>query len=248
MLNRALENAYNNVRSRDDLIALGIPRVRRIAFRLARRLPPNVDVGDLIGAGTEGLLKAVAAYDPKVQPRFEAYADTRIRGAMLDELRAHDQMTRHGRKRMGEVTRAIRKLRQDLGREPEEEEIAAALGMELEAYQKLAETLARGPALGRLGEVDPEEIDSGHSDALNIFEKKQLKIRLAEAIGELPERTQMVLALYYQEECTQAEIGEILSVTESRVCQLLGEAAARLRARLEREDRRPLSPTKARRA
>ncbi len=248
MLNQALENAYSNVRSRDELIELGIPRVRRIAFRLARRLPPNVDVGDLIGAGTEGLLKAVAAYDPKVQPRFESYADTRIRGSMLDELRAHDQMTRHGRKRMGEVTRVIRKLRQKLGREPEEEEVAQGLGMELEAYQKLSETLSRGPALGRLGEVDPEEVDSGKSDPLNIFEKKQLKGRLADAIGELPERTQMVLALYYQEDCTQAEIGEILGVTESRVCQILGEAAARLRARLEREDRRPARQTKTRQA
>jgi len=207
-----------------------------------------VDVGDLIGAGTEGLLKAIAAYDPRVQARFETYADTRIRGAMLDELRAHDQMTRHGRKRMAEVSRAVRTLRQELGREPEEEEVAEALGLDLLAYQKLSETLARGPALGRLGEVDPEEIDSGHKDPLNIFEKKQLKKQLVEAIGELPERTQMVLALYYQEDCTQAEIGEILGVTESRVCQILGEAAARLRARLERADRRPARQTKTRQA
>ena len=237
MLNRVFENAYFNLPSRDELIATGIPRVRRIAFRLARRLPPNVDVGDLIGAGTEGLLKAVDAYDPKVQPRFETYADTRIRGAMLDELRAHDQMTRYGRKRLGEVSRAVRDLRQSLGREPEEEEVAEVLGMDLPSYQKLTETLARGPALGRGGETEPDDVQSAVQDPLNIFEHKQLRGRLVKAIEELPERSRMVLALYYQEECTQAEIGEILGVSESRVCQILGESAARLRARLERDER-----------
>ena len=218
--------------SRDDLIARGLPIVRRLAFRMVRRLPPSVDVGDLIGAGNEGLLKAAAAYDPTRYPRFEPYAEARIRGAILDELRATDQMTRHGRRQMTEVSRAIRQLTQELGRPPEEDEVASRLEMEIGAYQKLTESLARGPALARLGETDPEEVPNTDAGPALEYGRKEMKSRLAGAIGTLPERTQMVLALYYQEECTQAEIGRILGVTEGRVCQILGEAAARLRAKL----------------
>lgn len=232
-----MRGSYSNQASaasqdRDEMIQRGLPLVRRLAFRLARRLPPNVDVGDLIGAGTEGLLKAVDAYDPTRVPRFESYAETRIRGAILDELRSNDSMTRHGRRRLAEVSKAVRKLQAELGRAPEEEEIASELGMELEAYQQLAEGLARGPALARLGEADPDEVDGGWADPAAIATEKQLKAELVAAIQRLPKRTQTVLALYYQEECTQAEIGKILGVTESRVCQILGEAVARLRANM----------------
>ena len=114
---------------RDELIARGIPIVRRIAFRLARRLPPNVDVGDLIGAGTEGLLKAIEGYDPSHTAKFETYAESRIRGAILDELRAQDSMTRHGRRQLSDVSRTIRGLEAKLGRAPEEQEVADALGV-----------------------------------------------------------------------------------------------------------------------
>ncbi|MGF1465939.1 MAG: RNA polymerase sigma factor FliA [Sandaracinaceae bacterium] len=223
---------------RDDLIAAGLPIVRRVAFRLARRLPPHVDVDDLIGAGSEGLLKAARSYDAEKYPRFEPYAETRIRGAILDELRAWDAMTRHGRRRMLEVSRAVSRLSTRLGREPDEEEVAEELGLELADYQRLNAELARGPALGRLGEVDPDHVDGGFDDPASLYSEAELKGRLAEAIRKLPERTQTVLALYYQEDCTQAEIGEVLGVTESRVCQILGEAAARLRALLARDERR----------
>lgn len=223
--------------SRDGLITLGLPIVRRMAFRMARRLPPNVDVGDLIGAGTEGLIKAAEAFDPTRHPRFEPYAEARIRGAILDELRSNDSMTRHGRRRLAEVTKTIRDLQQDLGRQPTEEEVAESLGMPLDQYHKLTESLARGPALARLGEVDPDAVASGTFDPSSVLDEKQLKVRLIEAIRTLPERTQMVLALYYQEECTQAEIGEILGITESRVCQILGDCIARLRAKLEQKGR-----------
>ena len=219
--------------SRDELVVIGLPIVRRMAYRLARRLPPNVDVGDLIGSGTEGLLKAIESFDPSRVPRFESYAEVRIRGAMLDELRAHDVMTRHGRQRMAEVTKAVRKLELDLGRSPEEEEIAKALSMTLDSYQKLAEDLSRGPALARLGEIDPDDVANDHHDASHEVQAKELRQRLVVAIKGLPDRTQTVLALYYQEECTQSEIGQILGVTESRVCQLLGDAIVRLRAGLK---------------
>lgn len=217
--------------SRDELIERGLPIVRRLAFRLARRLPPNVDVGDLIGAGTEGLLKAIEAYDETSAARFETYAELRVRGAILDELRAQDSLTRHGRRQMGEVTKVMRKLESQLGRSPEEQEVAAELGIELEAYHKLAENLSRAPALANLGALDPDDV-AGNADAAVDFEHRELKLRLVAAVKQLPERTQTVLALYYQEECTLAEIGEILGVTESRVCQILGDATARLRAAL----------------
>ena len=218
--------------SRDELIAIGLPIVRRVAFRLARRLPPNVDVGDLIGAGSEGMLKAIDAWDASRAPSFEAYLDARVRGAILDELRASDVMTRHGRRRLSETARAVRKLEQRLGRSPEEQEIAGELGLALEVYQKLAEDLARGPALGRLGE-DPDGVQSGNSGPADAFLGGELRGRLRGALGKLPQRQQQVLALYYQEECTQLEIGKILGVTESRVCQILGDATVRLRAFLE---------------
>ncbi len=218
--------------TRAELMAVGLPIVRRVAFRLARRLPPNVDVGDLIGAGSEGMLKAIDAWDATRAPSFEAYLDARIRGAILDELRASDVMTRHGRRRLTETAHAVRALEQRLGRAPEEEEIAKELGLTLEAYQKLSEDLNRGPALGRVGE-DPDALPSASAGPPEALLGAELRGRLVKALGRLPERQQQVLALYYQEECTQSEIGRILGVTESRVCQILGDATVRLRAFME---------------
>lgn len=218
--------------SREELIRRALPIVRRLAFRMARRLPPNVEVGDLIGAGNEGLVKAADSYDPRRHPRFEAYAELRIRGAILDELRVHDTMTRHGRRRLAEVSKVIRELSRSLGRQPTEEEVARALDLTVEKYRKLTESLARGPALGRAGESEPDAIGSSDLDPMSTLHDRRIKERVAEAIRGLPERSQLVLALYYQEECTQAEIGRILGVTESRVCQILGDCTARLRAAL----------------
>jgi RNA polymerase sigma factor for flagellar operon FliA len=218
---------------REELICQGLPLVRRMAFRMARRLPPNVDVNDLIGAGTEGLLKAVQYYDAERYPHFEPYAKTRIRGAILDELRANDSLTRYGRSRMAEITNTIKQLQHQLGRQPAEDEIAARLGMPLEQYQRLSGDLMRGPTLQGLSSVSADDAESGNATPDAVLLDSDLKRRLAAAMRKLTERTQQVLALYYQEECTQAEIGQILGVTESRVCQILGEATARLRAMLD---------------
>lgn len=221
---------------RDRLIAEGLPLVRRLAFRLARRLPPNVDVGDLIGAGSEGLVRAADAYDPGRHASFAAYAEMRIRGAMLDELRTLDPMTRHGRRRLAEVSKAIQELTRTLGRAPEEQEVATHLGVELAEYRRLCEEAARVPALARTGDIDPDVLVQSDSDVFTIVEERERSELLARAIDALPERARMVLALYYQEQCTQAEIGKILGVTEGRVCQILGESAARLRAALSDEE------------
>jgi RNA polymerase sigma factor for flagellar operon FliA len=219
--------------AREDLIREGLPLVRRMAFRMARRLPPNVDVNDLIGAGTEGLLKAVQYYDAERYPHFEPYAKTRIRGAILDELRANDSLTRYGRSRMAEITNTIKQLQHQLGRQPAEDEVAARLGMPLEQYQRLTGDLMRGPTLQGLSGVAADDAESSNATPDAVLLDSDLKRRLAAAMSKLTERTQQVLALYYQEECTQAEIGQILGVTESRVCQILGEATARLRAMLD---------------
>jgi RNA polymerase sigma factor for flagellar operon FliA len=226
--------AARPARTREELVREGIPLVRRLAFRMATRLPKHVEVDDLISAGSEGLIKAAAAYDPARQPHFQAYARERIRGAILDELRSSDAMTSYGRKQLAHVTKRIRELEGELGRQPTEEEIAKALDLTLERYQQLAESLARGPALGRLGETDPDEVVSSSFDPSELLSDKETRQRLADAIKRLPERTQLVLSLYYQEDCTQAEIAAVLEVTESRVCQLLGEAVARLRASFDR--------------
>ncbi|MEM9073678.1 MAG: FliA/WhiG family RNA polymerase sigma factor [Myxococcota bacterium] len=223
--------APSQAMSRDELIREGLPWVRRIAFRMARRLPPSVDVGDLIGAGSEGLIKAADAFDPSRHPRFRTYAEARIRGSILDELRSQDPMTRHGRRRLAEVTRAIRSLTLELGRPPEEAEVAKKLEIDIEEYRRLSADFAKAPALARTAEVDPDRV-GGTSDVHNIAVKREQKRMLAEAIRRLPERTQRVLALYYQKQCTQAEIGAILGVTEGRVCQILGEATVRIRAEL----------------
>jgi RNA polymerase sigma factor for flagellar operon FliA len=228
--------------ARDKRIAEGLPLVRRLAFRLARRLPPSVDVGDLIGAGSEGLVRAADAYDPTKHPSFVAYAERRVRGAMLDELRALDPMTRHGRQKLAEVTKAVAELTRTLGRPPEEEEIAARLGIDVAEYRRSCEEAARVPGLARTGDVDPDMIGHADADVLAVVEERQRSELLAAAIEGLPERSRIVLALYYQEQCTQAEIGKILGITEGRVCQILGETAARLRAALSEEGGRAKPP------
>lgn len=217
---------------RDALIREGLPIVRRLAFRLARRLPPSVEVGDLIGAGNEGLVKAAENFDSERYPRFAPYAEQRIRGAMLDELRAMDPVTRHGRRRMADVSKAIRELTQETGTPPEEAAIAQRLGMDIPSYRKLSADLAKAPALGHVGDMSPEDVAGRTQPPDARLLDMEVKGQVADAIRNLPERTQHVLALYYQEECTQLEIGHILSVTEGRVCQILGEAAARIRANM----------------
>ena len=219
---------------RSRLVEQGLPLVRRIAFRMARRLPSSVQVDDLISSGTEGLLRAVDAYDPSRNDRFEPYAERRIRGAMLDELRAADVLTRHGRNRMAQLSRTVAKLEHKLGRPPAEEEIAEALGITLEEYQQLAMELARAAASAGERRDGPEGSSRGAPDPSALFAEAELRTHLNKAVSELPERTLQVLSLYYQHECTQAEIGKILGVTESRVCQILGEAVVRLRAKLAR--------------
>lgn len=215
-----------------------LPIVRRTAMRMARRLPGHISVADLTGYAWVGLLEAFRRASPDMQDEeFEAYALYRIRGAMLDHLRSMDPQTRSLRSMSRRVTRAIADLSSKLGRAPEENEIADALQMTSEKYRATLLELDRA-GMTRLELIDFDKLDGNQSNVELPEEtagRRELGGAVADAITKLPERLQQVLALYYTEECTLREIGAILDVSESRVCQLHTEAIHRLRAAIGAE-------------
>lgn len=213
-----------------------IPIIRQAAYRLARRLPPHVSIDDLIGAGFVGLVDAYRRYDASVCDRFEGYADVRIRGAMLDELRSYDPLSRDTRAFAHKTAAAVRTLEARHGRAPLEAEIAAELEMELDAYRQLAAKAHTGATVsldggdGDDGEPRLEVSDATATAADDQIESERSKHALTRAIEALPPRLRQVLELYYGDELTLRDIGNILGVTESRICQLHAEAVKRLRA------------------
>lgn len=225
--------------NRNSVIEQYLPLVRRQAFSLKVRLPSGVDVEDLIQAGVEGLLSCVDRFDTESGVAFSTFAHQRIRGAMIDELRSRDWLPRSVRRSGRELEATLRRLEQELGRPPEEREMAAALEMSLADYQQLLldtnnglvlsydDVLTDTPTLETSDEEIPEPEAQVSAD--------QLKQRLMEAIEALPEREKLVMTLYYQEELNLKEIGAVLDVTESRVSQLHSQAIKRIRARLADE-------------
>lgn len=229
-----------------ELLAQHAPLVRRLALQLIARLPASVELDDLIQVGMMGLLDAAEKYQDDQGAKFETYASQRIRGAMLDELRANDWVSRGLRKSSRGVSMAVRAQEQKLGRAPNEREIAQELELPLEAYQQLLNEI-HGCQL-----VYYEDFDRGdgekrennfldrqdHGDRVLAEEpltqllQGDFRRQLVAAIGELPEREQLLLSLYYDEELTLREIGAVLDVTQSRVCQLHSQAISRLRASL----------------
>jgi RNA polymerase sigma factor for flagellar operon FliA len=218
-----------------------LPMVRRIAMKLVRRLPRHISIDDLIGAGWVGLVEALRRRDSIASDdQFEAYAAHRVRGAILDYLRSIDPMTRRMRGASRQITAAIKKLTSELGRAPLEEEIAAELGLDIEAYCLL---------LNEVAEADPARIELTdlHSDGNgpapdDMAVRRELADHIAEAIEHMPQRLQLVLALRYQEECSLREVGEVLGLTEARACQLHAEAIHRIRAHLESTPPPPNDP------
>lgn len=217
-----------------------LPLVRRTAMKLARRLPSHVTVNDLISYGWIGLLDAFERAAPGMDhEEFEAYAVYRVRGAVLDHLRSLDPASRAARALSRKVARAMTELTNERGgRQPEEEDIAARLEMSVDEYRKTMEHLGR-VGMNRLEMLDIDEVnDLGATDQVlpeDATAKKELTGVLVRAMKELPERHQLVLALYYQEERTMREIGVVLDITESRVCQIHTEAIHRLRSAAGRE-------------
>ncbi len=222
----------------DELVHRHAALVKRIAWHLKGKLPGNVDVGDLIQSGMIGLIEAVRQYVPARNTSFEAYAGIRIRGAMLDELRRTDWTPRSVYRRLREVMEMIRAIETETGREADEAEVVKRLGITREEYAQVMDDASRSRVLSLSMEDDEGEshvIDVADDISAQPAVRAELEGRqgaLAEAIDGLPEREKLLMALYYDEELNLKEIGEVLGVSESRVCQLHGQALVRLRARL----------------
>ncbi len=223
----------------EDYVKKHAPLVKRIAYHLMAKLPASVQVDDLIQAGLIGLMDAAKNYDDTQGAQFETYAAQRIRGAMLDELRQADWLPRTVRKSLRQIESTINKLEQQHKRAPNEEEIAKAMDIDLSAYQHMLLD-ARGHQLLYYEDLqDSDDADfferhvaSENSDPLQMLENAGFRKLLAEAISALPEREKQMMGMYYEQELNLREIGEVLGVSESRVCQLHSQAVARLRAKL----------------
>jgi RNA polymerase sigma factor for flagellar operon FliA len=228
---------------RDRLILTYAPLVRYVAGRLGSGLPAHVDEGDLVSYGLLGLIGAIERYDPERDIKFETYAMARIKGAIIDELRALDWVPRSVRSRAREIERAIAELEAKLGHAPNDDEIAGKVGLTVPELEDALTDIARSSiaALDELWSVsgdgdqislmDTIEDTSGPRPAEALDETETREI-LADAIARLPEREKLVITLYYYEELTLREIGEVLGVTESRVSQLHTKAILRLKSRL----------------
>jgi RNA polymerase sigma factor for flagellar operon FliA len=222
---------------KEQLVSRYAPLVKRIAYHLMAKLPASVLADDLIQNGMLGLLDAIGRYEEGMGAQFETYAVQRVRGAMLDGLRENDWMPRGVRREMRRVEGAIQQLEHRNGRPPSEAELADALEMPLADYQKLLQD-ARGHQLIYLEDLtagdDESYLDRNLAgpdpDPLEALEDAGVRKALVKAIENLPEREKMMMALYYEEDLNLREIGEVLGVTESRVCQLHSQAIARLRA------------------
>jgi len=220
----------------NEMVAAYLPLVRLQAGRLALGLPPHVSREDLLHSGVLGLLESLQRFDPSQGAKFETYAALRIRGAMLDELRRNCWMPRSLVRQMREMALAHAGLTARLGREPTEAELAAETGLKPEALHKTVAEINCASFLSLEELLFCPEAEDGETAPLEALLAGEEKDMLAAALDALPERERLLLALYYQEELTLKEIGLVLGVSESRVCQLHARALARLRAIICEED------------
>jgi RNA polymerase sigma factor for flagellar operon FliA len=231
--------------ARERLVVAYSPMVKFVAGRLGAGLPSHVDDADLISYGLMGLIGSIDRFEPERGIKFETFAMTRIRGAIIDELRSLDWVPRSVRSRAREIETAQVKLEHELQRAPTEAELAAKLGIEEDELQSFLLEIANSSvyALDELWTVSDSSgdkvslldtiSDPRADDPQESLDSSEVKDRLTEAIGSLPEREQLVVALYYYENLTLREIGEVLGVTESRVSQLHTKAVMRLKTHLQ---------------
>jgi RNA polymerase sigma factor for flagellar operon FliA len=236
----AIGTAYTVSDSADseELILRNIDIVKRTALHLSSRLPSSVQLEDLMQAGVVGLIEAARRYSPTSGTSFQSFAIARVRGAMLDDLRRGDWIPRSVHKRSREVAGAIRRLEGSLGREATNADIAQELGMSLREYHSLLVDMSNQSLISFEELIGPEEgcgIEpaSRQPGPLSEVERSEMIDRLGCALGDLPERERLVLSLYYDDELNLREIGDVLSVSYSRVSQLLAQARLRLAARVQ---------------
>lgn len=216
------------------------PLVRRLAYQIGQRLPPNVEVDDLIQVGTIGLMQALERYTPADGDNFEAYLASRIRGAILDELREQDHMSRSLRKVQRQIEQCTQRLEHVLGRKPTAAECAQSLDMSMADFQEALSAISSGQTLfiEDMAEEDGEgmsvleKLFILRSDQTDVLEQDEFRAALAGFICELPEREKQTLGMYYEHDMTLREIGVVLGVNESRVSQIHAAALKTLRRRI----------------
>lgn len=234
-------------RSRDRLIVHYAPLVRFVASRVASGLPQSVEHGELVSAGMFGLIDAITKFEPERGFKFETYAMARIKGAILDELRAIDWVPRSVRSKARQLERAHQRLEAELHRTPTDEELADALGIELSDLHDLTRQVSMAGLIaldevmggGESGEAATlgDLLPSRTAGPTEVIEWQELRHRIAGEIDRLPDREKLVLTLYYYEGMTLAEIGRVLEVTESRICQIHTKAVVHLKALLAAAER-----------
>ena len=228
-------NTYADLRANrseaDDLVRKHAELVRRIAYHLCARLPPSVEVDDLIQAGMIGLLEAAGQFTAGRGASFETYAGIRIRGAMLDSLRRLDWAPRSVHRRSREVAQAILAIEQATGSEASAADVAGRMGVTLDEYHKIVQDAATCQ-LSSIEDVEVDHPAGEFVDPMNSIADSGFRAALAEAIDGLPEREKLVMSLYYQDELNLKEIGAIIGVNESRVSQILKVTLGDLRSKL----------------
>jgi RNA polymerase sigma factor FliA len=247
----AIEDVWQRYRAtrdkalRDRLILNYAPLVRYVAGRLGTSLPAHVDEGDLVSYGLLGLIGAIERYDPDREIKFETYAIARIKGSIIDELRSLDWVPRSVRSRAREIERAMLDLENRLRRPPSDDEVAGEIGISTDEFQESLTAISRTSvaALDELWQISTTGGDTvslidtiedpNADDPSQAMTQTELREAVAEAIQRLPDRERLVITLYYYEELTLREIGEVLNVTESRVSQLHTKAILRLKVRLQ---------------
>lgn len=248
MDHQELWQTYRNTREaaiRERLLLIYLPLVKIVAGRMKQTLPRAVQVADLEGAGVRGLIQSVEGFDPERGVRFESYASTRIRGAILDGLREYDWLPRSVRSKSKLLERAFESCEVRVGGIPNDEDVALEMGLSLDEYRSLLEDVgslqivsldaepAGAEGVGSYHDVIP---DDEADDPLNHMEQQEERQLVVQWLQELPEQMRRVMVLYYYEELTLKEIGEVLDLSESRICQIHSAAVHSLRARLAQEE------------
>jgi len=229
--------------SSEKLIHEYLPYVKRIVQRIANHLPASVDVEDLMNVGVMGLIQAVDRFDPKRDNKFMTYAIFRIKGAVLSELRSRDFLSRSSRRKLRELEQTCQRMEQRLGRDVDDVEVAEELGIDIDELHRTRQmssiSFISFEELGVSSRDEKEKMMNflihNEEDALSQTRLRELKSALARAIEQLPEKERLVISLYYLDELTMKETGEVLNITESRVSQIHSQAIVRLRNKLRKE-------------